>query len=100
MPKLYEYLGIKVSFFAGDHLPIHVHGRNEGKETKAEIMIENGEITTRYVTVKNRAPLTPQKQKDFETLVEHEAENIVRIWNEFKKTGIPPAPQRITRRIR
>jgi hypothetical protein len=100
MPKLYEYLGINVSFFACDHMPIHVHGRCEGKETKAEITIENGEIKIRYVTIKNRAPLQPQKQKDFETLVEHEVENIVRIWNEFKQSGIAPAPQRITRRIR
>jgi hypothetical protein len=27
MPKLYEYLGISVFFFAGEHLPVHVHGR-------------------------------------------------------------------------
>jgi hypothetical protein len=100
MPKLYEYLGIHVSFYAGDHLPIHVHGRCEGCETKAEITIEDGEAVIRYVSVKRKLPLPPQKQKDFETLVEHEAENIVRIWNEFKETGIAPAPQRITRRIR
>ncbi len=100
VPKLYDYLGIHVSFFAGDHMPIHVHGRSEGRETKAEITEENGEVKIRYVTVKKRAPLSPAKQRDFEILLEHEAAEIIRSWKEFKETGIAPPIRRITKRIR
>ena len=35
MPKLYEYLGIIVLFYSNEHLPIHVHGKYQGKEMRA-----------------------------------------------------------------
>lgn len=44
MPKLYEYLGIVIFFWSNEHEPIHVHGQCQGKECRAEIYVENGEI--------------------------------------------------------
>ena len=44
MPKLYEYFGIIVYFYTNEHEPIHVHGRHAGRESKAEIIRENGRI--------------------------------------------------------
>ncbi|HWX43134.1 MAG TPA: DUF4160 domain-containing protein [Blastocatellia bacterium] len=42
MPKLYEYFGIIVLFYSNEHEPVHVHGKRQGRETKAELVIENG----------------------------------------------------------
>jgi hypothetical protein len=36
MPKLYEYFGLIVLFYSNDHRPIHVHGKYQEKESKAE----------------------------------------------------------------
>jgi hypothetical protein len=44
MPKLYEYLGIVIFFWSDEHEPIHVHGRYQGAEIKAEFIVEDGEI--------------------------------------------------------
>ncbi|HCG5141951.1 TPA: DUF4160 domain-containing protein, partial [Vibrio parahaemolyticus] len=37
MPKIYEYLGIVLFFYSNEHEPIHIHGKFQGKESKAEI---------------------------------------------------------------
>lgn len=34
MPKLYEYFGLIVMFYANEHEPIHVHGKCQGRESK------------------------------------------------------------------
>lgn len=44
MPKLYEYLGIIVLFHSNEHEPIHVHGRYQDRESKAEIIIQDGKV--------------------------------------------------------
>ena len=44
MPKLYEYFGLVVLFYANEHEPVHVHGKYHERESKAEIFLENGEI--------------------------------------------------------
>jgi len=41
MPKLYEYLGLAINFFSREHEPIHVHGRYQDCEMKAEIYIDH-----------------------------------------------------------
>ncbi|WP_205940984.1 DUF4160 domain-containing protein [Pedobacter yonginense] len=42
MPKLYEYLGLIILFYSNEHEPIHVHGKYQGMESKAEIIFVNG----------------------------------------------------------
>jgi len=39
MPKLYEYFGLIVMFYANEHEPVHVHGKCQGRETRAEIIL-------------------------------------------------------------
>jgi len=39
MPKLFEYLGIMIMFYSNEHEPIHVHGKYQSFESKAEIII-------------------------------------------------------------
>ncbi len=42
MPKLFEYLGIAIMFYSNEHEPIHVHGKYQGYESKADFIIDNG----------------------------------------------------------
>jgi len=44
MPKIYEYLGVLIFFYSNEHEPIHVHGKYEGLESKAEFYIVDGKI--------------------------------------------------------
>lgn len=58
MPKLYEFLGLIVLFYSNEHDPIHVHGKYQGKESKAEIIFENGEFKGVIIKdVKGKIPL-------------------------------------------
>ena len=70
MPKLYEYFGIIVYFYTNEHEPIHVHGRHAGRESKAEIIRENGRIVDIvFRDVPGKRPLEGVKLRDFEKLV-------------------------------
>lgn len=44
MPKIYVYLVVVILFYSNEHEPVHVHGKYQGKESKAELIIENGRI--------------------------------------------------------
>ncbi|MBM2813480.1 MAG: hypothetical protein HW421_242 [Ignavibacteria bacterium] len=84
MPKLYEYLGIIIFFWSDEHEPIHVHGRYQGSEIKAEIIVEEGninEILIKNVSVKKR--FDEKKRKDFEEFVRHFAKQIVEKWVDY-----------------
>jgi len=41
MPKLYEYFGLIFLFYSNEHEPIHVHGKFQDTESKAEIVFES-----------------------------------------------------------
>jgi hypothetical protein len=38
LPKLYDYFGLIFLFYSREHQPIHVHGKFQDKESKAEII--------------------------------------------------------------
>jgi len=48
MPKIYEYLGIIIFFYANEHEPIHVHARYGDRESKAEFVIQEGKIISNH----------------------------------------------------
>jgi len=64
MPKLYEYFGLIFLFYSNEHEPIHVHGRYQHKESKAEIIFEDGKFReVRIGEVKGKEPLDPANMK-------------------------------------
>lgn len=74
MPKLYEYFGLIFLFYSHEHEPIHVHGKYQDKESKAEIIFENGkfkEILIKEVTGKE--PLDTQNLKNSKRLLNYTA---------------------------
>src|SRR5881296_3520137 len=101
MPKLYEYFGLRIYFYANDHEPVHVHGFYQGRESKAELVIVNGVVTgVRIVAVAGMKPLTGRTRADFETLVSQRAEDIVGKWIEFFVRHRPVKAENITRKLK
>jgi hypothetical protein len=101
MPKLYEYFGLIVFFYANEHEPIHVHGEFEGNQAKAEIHLKNGKvIRIRFLNVIGRKPLSGARMKDFKVLVNAKADDIVRRWVDFFVLKKHIKPELINRRLR
>lgn len=44
MPEIFEYLGIVMFFYSSEHEPIHVHGKYDGFQSKADFFITDGTI--------------------------------------------------------
>ena len=69
--KLYEYFGLIVLFYSHEHEPIHVHCKYQGKESKAEIIYEDGKFVKVVIKkVVGKEPLDIQNLKKFKRLVE------------------------------
>ena len=101
MPKLYEYLGIIVLFYSNEHEPIHVHGQCQGRESKAELIVEDGKVVQIiYSAVKGRRPLSNTELKNFQTVTRHFAEEIVQKWIDYFVLHKPVEAQKITQRIK
>lgn len=101
MPKLYEYFGLIIYFYAHEHLPIHVHGRYQRLESKAEILMRNGEVwRINYSAGPGKRPLKGKKLEEFKLLVELKATDIVRRWTEFFVLRRHIKPEIITRRLK
>ena len=101
MPKLYEYLGIIIFLWSNEHEPIHVHGEYQGRESKAEIIIEDGDIVRINIEkVKGRRPLESNELKHFEEFVRSRSNDIIQKWIDYfvlhKKINF----ERITRKIK
>lgn len=101
MPKLYEYFGLIVMFYANEHEPIHVHGKFQGRELRAEIIVVNGVITgIRYSNVAGRAPLEKTERRNFEEVVVAKADEIITKWIDFFVLHKPVKSELITRRLK
>lgn len=100
MPKLYEYFGLTVFFFANEHEPIHVHGRHQDAEMKAEIVMENGKVVEiRFKQVRGKKPLSQKHLDDFKRLITQRADEIVQKWIDFFVLGKKVKTQTIRRRL-
>jgi hypothetical protein len=84
MPKIYNYLGIVILFHSREHKPIHVHGRHSGHETKAEFIIENGEIIEiKIKKIRGKIPLKKTEMDDFVKFVNEYGNQIVQKWIDY-----------------
>ncbi len=100
MPKLYEYLGLIILFYSNEHEPIHVHCKYQGKESKAELIFENGKfLEVRIINVTGKEPLDSQNLKKFKRLVEVYRDDIVRKWVDFFVYNKSIEFERITKKL-
>lgn len=100
MPKLYEYFGLIFLFYSNEHEPIHVHGKFQDTENKAEIVFENGKFKEVIIKeVLGRKPLDAQNLKKFKKVVEIYRDDIVRKWIDFFVYNIDFSPEKITKKL-
>lgn len=101
MPKLYEYFGLIVMFYANEHTPVHVHGKCQGREMRAELVVINGTVVDiRYGPVAGRLPLQENELRYFQEVVAARADDIVGKWIDFFVMHKPIQSERITRRLK
>jgi len=101
MPKLYEYFGLIIMFYANEHEPVHVHGKIEDRESRAEIIVIDGVVSDiRYAAVAGRAPLHHNEMRHFEEITRARADDIIAKWIDFFVLHKHIAPERITRRLK
>ena len=84
MPKLYEYFGITIMFYSNEHEPIHVHGKCQGRESRAEMIIVEGEITEiNYSSARGKASLSTSEMMYFKEIVNTKSNEIVQRWVDY-----------------
>ena len=101
MPKLYEYFGLVVFFYANEHEPVHVHGDYQGGQARAELVLKNGKVSRIiFSKVAGRPPMTGRAREDFQALVRSKADDIVRRWVDFFVLNKHIDPEVITRKLK
>lgn len=101
MPKLYEYFGLIVMFYSNEHEPVHVHGKCQGRECRAEIIVVAGEVVEiHYTEVAGRAPLDQNEQRFFQEIVKFKANEIVGKWIDYFVLHKSVSSERITQRLK
>lgn len=100
MPKLYEYFGLIVLFYSREHDPIHVHGKYQDKESKAEIIFENGKFKEIVIkSVPGKEMLDAQNLKKFKKIVEVYRDDIIRKWIDFFVYNVEITSEKIAKKI-
>lgn len=101
MLKIFEYLGLIMFFYSNEHEPIHVHGKKEEYESKAEFYIENGDIIEiKIKMVKGAKPLNGKELKNFQEFLNVYANEIVEKWVDYFVYHKPVQFERINRRLK
>jgi hypothetical protein len=84
MPKIFEYLGITIMFYSNEHEPIHVHGKYQAFESKADFIIVDGKIIDiKIKDVKGKRSLPKKELKEFKNFVNKFKEDIVQKWVDY-----------------
>lgn len=100
MPKLYEYLGLIILFYSNEHEPIHVHGRYQGTESKAELVFEDGKLVrVNILPVLGKKPLDSRNEKKLRKVIEVMHSQIVEKWMDFFIYNKPVKAEIITRKL-
>jgi len=88
MPKIYKYYGMIFMFYSKEHLPIHIHGRKAGRESKAEIIFSGDEVQSiKIKNVEGRAPLLRPDKEILREVAIKKAADIKAKWIGFHIEG-------------
>jgi len=71
-------------FYSNEHEPIHVHGKYQAFESKAEIVIVDGNIVDiKIKDTKGKRPLPKKELKEFKNFVYIFQDDIVQKWIDY-----------------
>lgn len=83
------------------HEPIHVHGRFQNTESKAELIFEDGEFKEiRISRVKGKLPLDVRNERKLKKLVEVYRKDIVEKWVDFFIYNKEVKAEKITEKLK
>ncbi len=100
MPKIFEYLGIVIRFYANEHEPIHVHAQYADAELNVEFEIVNKEIVDIvYKRVAGKDDFPPAQRKELEKLVSKYKYLMLDEWINYFVLHTKPTLRKITKRI-
>ena len=100
MPKLYEYLGISIRLYPGDHTPIHIHARFEKNEMRVILHEKDGVVYSSELEV-IKGKFTPSQQRELTNFIEEYKNAIAFAWEQCKLPNPPKfKPIIITKRIK
>ncbi|WP_396022236.1 DUF4160 domain-containing protein [Chryseobacterium suipulveris] len=88
-------------FYSNEHEPIHFHCKFQEKESKAEIIFEDGKfVEVRIKEVKGKDSSRRKKNlKKLKKLVEYYRDDIVRKWIDFFVYNKEIKSEKITKKI-
>ena len=88
-------------FYANEHEPVHVHGKCQGRESKAELFVLDGLVDEiRYLAVAGREPLTIREMQYFREIVSARSDDIVNKWIDFFVLHKSIKSERINERLK
>lgn len=88
-------------FYANEHEPVHVHGKRQGRECRAELMVLDGIVVDiQYKDQPGRQPLSAVELRNFQEIVSAKAEEIVQKWIDFFVLHRPVQAQKIDWRLK
>ena len=97
---LYEYLGLDVFFYSNEHQPVHVHGRCQGREGRADLRIVEGRVMRiDFVDQPGRLPLKPAEMDHFRKVVRARAQDIVQKWVDYFVLHKSVSVEKITKQL-
>jgi len=84
VPKIFEYLGISILFYSNEHEPVHVYGKYQGYESKAEFTIIDGKVSAIIIKdVRGKKPLPANELKEFKKFTNVFKDDIVQKWIDY-----------------
>lgn len=87
MPTLFEYMGIRISFFSNEHMPIHIHAFKNGNEVVVKFFVKDETIyKTTYQN--KRGEFSAKEMKDLKDFVGRYKYNIIILWKQFFEQGV------------
>jgi len=88
-------------FYANEHEPVHVHGKSQGREARAEFIIINGLVNEiSYTNVTGRPPLQANELRYFKEIVSYKSDEIIAKWIDFFVLHKSITSENITTRLK
>ena len=88
-------------FYANEHEPVHVHGKCQDREAKAEIILIDGKIDSiRYLQVTGREMFSERELQYFREIVSARAVEIIQKWIDYFVWHKSIRSERIYRRLK
>ena len=92
-------MGIIFYFYSNDHIPIHIHAKCKGRESKAELYFSNGKLI-KIKIIDNGPGLDPSSKKILEELATIKAEDIATKWSDYFIKNKHIVPEYIARKLK